>query len=66
MAQVVAPTFEIRNEAGELITTGQVGGESVALPPGDYTVVIRTNPEIIIDAVLVNPEEVTTVVATQP
>jgi hypothetical protein len=38
----------------------------VALPPGTYTVVLRTEPEIVLAAVVIESGQETTVVAEAP
>lgn len=44
IAAALQPPFEIRDVAGELIGVGVVGGEAVRVPPGTYTVTIRSRP----------------------
>jgi hypothetical protein len=61
VAQAVLPTFEVRDENGEVVASGQVGGEAVSLPPGEYTVVIQSDPEIVIAEVVVASGEDTEV-----
>lgn len=44
IAAALQPPFEIRDAAGEVVGVGVVGGEAVRVPPGSYTVTIRSRP----------------------
>ena len=49
VARAVLPAFEVTDANGATVATGQVGGEPIALPPGAYTVTIRSDPAIVIE-----------------
>lgn len=61
VAQSVLPTYEVQNSDGVVVASGQVGADAVSLPPGAYTVVIRTDPEIVIEEIVVESEKTTEV-----
>jgi hypothetical protein len=66
VAQAVLPTYEVRDGSGTVIATGQVGAEPVAVPPGIYTVVITSDPEIVIEGVVVGSDQNTEVEVPAP
>ena len=66
VAQAVAPTYDVVDAAGNVVASGQVGGEAVSLPPGTYRVVLQTEPEIVIEEVTVASEEETEVTIPAP
>lgn len=61
IAESVQPTFEVVDSSGEVVASGQVGGEPVMVPPGTYTVLINSAPEIRIDEIEVVSETETEV-----
>jgi hypothetical protein len=63
VAQAVLPTYDVLNDDGGVVASGQVGAEPVSLPPGVYTVVINSDPEIVIEDVVVESGEETEVEA---
>ncbi len=66
VAQAILPAYEVIGEDGSVVATGLVDSEPVSLPPGTYTIVIRTTPEIIIENVVIESATETTVVAAGP
>jgi hypothetical protein len=66
VAQAVAPTYDVVDGSGTVVASGQVGGEAVSLPPGTYQVVIRADPELVIDEVIVESGEETEVTIPAP
>lgn len=52
VARAVLPTFDVLDASGGVIASGQVGGDPVAVPPGTWQVVIRSEPEIVLDVVV--------------
>jgi hypothetical protein len=59
IAQSVQPTFDVIDADGNVIASGQVGGEPVDVPPGTYTVIVRSSPEARFDDVVVITEQET-------
>ena len=54
VSQAVQPTYDvIETTSGDVIASGQVGADPIAVPPGTYQVVIRSNPDIVIEEVVV-------------
>ena len=51
-AAVSAP-FEVYDGTGAVVGRGTVGGPAVVLPPGVYRVLVRTDPELVFEDVLV-------------
>jgi hypothetical protein len=66
VAQAVMPTYDVVNADGTVVASGQVGGDAVAIPPGTYQVVIRSDPEIVIEVVTVAPGQPTAVTIPEP
>jgi len=64
VAEAVQPTFDVLDQSGEVIARGQVGGIAIGLPPGTYSVDIRTDPVRRFDGVIVRSAEETTVTLT--
>ena len=53
------PFFAVRDSAGAVIGSGAVGGDAVRLPPGTYSVEVRSEPsQTFSDIVVGNGEEV--------
>jgi hypothetical protein len=52
ITQAILPAFEVLDTGGTVVASGQVGGDPVALPPGAYTVVVQSEPQITIDVVV--------------
>jgi hypothetical protein len=59
IADAVQPTYDVIDANGEVIATGQVGGEPVSVPPGNYTVIVRAANEVRFDNVEVASEQET-------
>jgi hypothetical protein len=59
IADAVQPTYDVIDANGEVIATGQVGGEPVNVPPGSYTVIVRATDEVRFDNVEVDSEQET-------
>jgi hypothetical protein len=66
VAQAVAPAYDVIDADGNVVASGQVGGDPVKVPPGTYRVVLQTDPEIVIDEVTVTSERVTAVAIPAP
>ncbi|MEJ7837714.1 MAG: VWA domain-containing protein, partial [Thermomicrobiales bacterium] len=66
IAESVQPTFDVLNADGVVVVSGQVGGEPVVVPPGTYTVIVQSAPEVRIDDVVVESEQETGVVIGGP
>jgi hypothetical protein len=49
--------YVVRNEAGEVITIGRVGGQPQNLPAGTYEVEVRTSPAVTFDMVEISEGE---------
>ncbi|MBX3030829.1 MAG: VWA domain-containing protein [Chloroflexi bacterium] len=62
-AAVSAP-FQVFDEAGEVVATGTVGGGAVEVPPGTYRVVVRGEPPVVYEGIVVETEG--SVVVTLP
>lgn len=54
--------FTVRDANGDPVATGRVGGRPLDLPPGTYSVEIRTSPNTFIEEVEVDDGEVTRIV----
>jgi len=52
VSRAVLPTFDVTNATGMVVASGQVGAEPIALPPGTYQVVVRSDPELVIEVVV--------------
>lgn len=61
IAESVQPTFDVVDAEGVVVVSGQVGGEPVVVPPGTYTVIVQSAPEVRIDDVVVQSEQETDV-----
>jgi hypothetical protein len=59
VAAAVQPTFEVRDPGGTVVARGQVGGEPVSLPPGQYRVVVQTAPVVSIAVTVESGQETT-------
>jgi von Willebrand factor type A domain len=58
IAAALQPPFEVRDPAGAVIASGVVDGDAVRVPPGTYTVEVRSDPpRDFPDAVVGNGEE---------
>lgn len=57
IASALQPPFEIRDAGGDLAGVGVVGGEPVRVPPGTYTVTIRSQPSQTFEGVEVGDGE---------
>jgi hypothetical protein len=58
IAAALQPPFEVRDAAGAVIGSGVVDGDAVRVPPGAYTVEVRSDPPRDFQAVVVgNAEE---------
>jgi hypothetical protein len=66
IADSVQPTYDVVDSDGNVITSGQVGGEPVDVPPGTYTIVVHSSPEIRIDDVEVVTEQETWIELDSP
>jgi hypothetical protein len=53
-AAVSAP-FEVVDATGAVVARGSVGGPAVEVPPGVYRVVVRPDPVVVFEDVLVEP-----------
>lgn len=45
LRRAVSAPFRVLDEAGQVVAEGSVNGDRVDLPPGRYTVVVRSDPE---------------------
>jgi len=45
LTQAVRAPFDVYNSGGQVVASGAVGGEAVAVPAGSYVVKTRTSPE---------------------
>ena len=66
VAQAALPIYEVRDASGAVVGTGQVGADPVVVQAGIYTVVIRSDPEIVIEDVVVEPQANTEVAMPPP
>jgi hypothetical protein len=57
IADAIRAPFQVLDASGTVVATGTVGGPAVTLPPGTYSVVVLTDPEVRFDAVLVSSGE---------
>jgi len=64
VAEAVQPTYDVLDASGTVVARGQVGGDAVSLPPGTYTVVVRSELTQTIDGVIVTSGDETTVTST--
>ena len=53
IAAALQPPYEIRDAAGAGVGSGVVGGDAVQLPPGEYTVDVRSDPPLSFESVAV-------------
>jgi Mg-chelatase subunit ChlD len=60
LTQALRPGFEVVNAQGQVLTSGQVGGEAVAVPAGSHTVRIKGRANAT-KPVTVKPKETATV-----
>lgn len=49
--------FTVRDANGETVATSRVGGRPLDLPPGTYSVEVRTSPDTIIEDIEVMPDQ---------
>ncbi|GIW04524.1 MAG: hypothetical protein KatS3mg059_1144 [Thermomicrobiales bacterium] len=64
--RAVAPPYRVIDEAGNIVATGVVGGSSVRVPPGVYTVEVLTEPVQRYEGIVIQPGERTTVRLQSP
>jgi hypothetical protein len=53
MRRAVAPPYRVLDAAGKVVATGVVGGSSIRVPPGTYTVEVLTEPVQRIEGVVI-------------
>lgn len=58
----VRPTFTVQDTSGNVVASGQVGGDPVIVPVGTYRVVVASDPEQVFPRVVVNPGVTTQIV----
>ncbi len=61
VTQAVLPAFDVIDATGAVVASGQVGADPIAVPPGTYQVVIRGDPEVVIETVVVESGQPTEV-----
>lgn len=59
VAKALQVAYTVIDASGTAIAHGNMGGDPVALPPGNYQVRVGLTPEVVLDAVQVKPEEAT-------
>ncbi|MDQ3653830.1 MAG: VWA domain-containing protein, partial [Chloroflexota bacterium] len=52
VSRAVLPTFDVTDATGTVVASGQVGAEPIALAPGSYQVIVRSDPELVIEVVV--------------
>jgi hypothetical protein len=63
--RAIAPPYRVIDGAGNVVASGVVGGSSVRIAPGVYTVEVLTDPVQLYEGVVVQPGE-RTMVRMQP
>ena len=63
IAKAASAPYRVYDADGNVVASGTVGGSSVRLDPGTYTVVVLTDPEIRIEEVEVESGKKTKVTA---
>ena len=59
IAAALQPPYEVRDAADAVVASGVVDGDAVQLPPGEYTVDVRSDPPLTFENVVVgNGEDV--------
>ncbi len=66
IASALRALFQVYDKEGLLAATGFVGEGKVALPPGRYRVEVLTDPIIILEDVIILPEESRTIQLEAP
>jgi hypothetical protein len=51
LGEALLTTYTVRDEAGEVVTIGRVGGLAQTLPVGTYTVEVNTSPSVLFETV---------------
>ena len=55
IAKAVLAPFRVLDGDGNVVASGTVGGDPIDLPPGNYTVVVLTDPEQRFESVVIEP-----------
>jgi hypothetical protein len=54
--------YLVKDEAGNGVAVGIIGGDDLALPPGTYTISILSAPDIVLDPITITTGEATEVI----
>ena len=56
LRRAVSAPFRVLDAAGQVVAAGTVNGDGVDLPPGRYTVVVRSDPEVRFEDVRIDED----------
>lgn len=57
----VQPTYDVLTADGHVVASGQVGGDPVQVPAGTYSILVRSEPAVRLNRIVVTPDQTTTV-----
>ena len=60
LIDAVRPSYEVLR-GGEIVANGRLGGDEIELPPGAYDIRVMTSPERLIENIVVEPMQMTSV-----